>query len=286
MSKGIIIPDQLNITIRTSLPGNQKFEYRPSMTIQNSDEKGIKFNPLIKLNQKIIDKIPEEYRIRQFFNKDLFSSLLDYTLYNTNGKKAKTLKEATFKGYVDNNIKITLDTIFSVNSVIYINGKPYVISDVQWTNGEWKISNKTKTEEIDISKIKNPFLYNQLADEEIDIGKDQLKMLPQSVIEGENYSGGSKLNYGIKKYNSSKSKLAYFITIDMELHPGTSISEKELYGYKCNSKYNSIRKSYSELTGKPYIIPPVYKKGGKKINDKKTRKNKSRNNKTRRNKIK
>jgi hypothetical protein len=29
---------------------------------------------------------------------------------------------------------------------------------------------------------------------------------------------------------------------------------------KCNSKWNSIRKSWSELTGKPYVIPPVYNK--------------------------
>jgi hypothetical protein len=32
-----IIPDQLNITIRTSIPGYQKIEYKPSMTIKDSD---------------------------------------------------------------------------------------------------------------------------------------------------------------------------------------------------------------------------------------------------------
>ena len=56
----IIYPDQLNITIRTSVPGYQKIEYKPSMTIKDIDEKGIKFNPLIKLNQSTIDKIPKE----------------------------------------------------------------------------------------------------------------------------------------------------------------------------------------------------------------------------------
>jgi hypothetical protein len=46
----------------------------------------------------------------------------------------------------------------------------------------------------------------------------------------------------------------------MELKQGTSLSPEELSNAKCNSKWNSIRKSWSELTGKPYIIPPVYNK--------------------------
>ena len=40
----IIYPDQLNITIRTSVPGYQKIEYKPSMTIKNSDEKAVKLS--------------------------------------------------------------------------------------------------------------------------------------------------------------------------------------------------------------------------------------------------
>jgi hypothetical protein len=60
--------------------------------------------------------------------------------------------------------------------------------------------------------------------------------------------------------DSDDSQLAYTITIDMELRPGTSLSPEELTNAKCNSKWNSIRKSWSELTGKPYVIPPVYNK--------------------------
>ena len=56
----------------------------------------------------------------------------------------KTLKEATRNGYVDHNITVTLDTIFPVNSIIYINKEPYVIADVQWTKGNWKIDTKSR----------------------------------------------------------------------------------------------------------------------------------------------
>ena len=54
---------------------------------------------------------------KQFFNKGLFESLHNFT----DGRKANTLLEATRNNYVDNNIKITLDTIFPENSLLYIN---------------------------------------------------------------------------------------------------------------------------------------------------------------------
>jgi hypothetical protein len=181
----IIDPDQLNIIIRTSIPGYQQIEYKPSMTIKDSDEKGVRFYPLIKLNQTIIDKIPQEYRIKQFFNKGLFESLITYN----GGTPAKNLLQATRKGYVDNNINVTLNTIFPVGSVIYIGKKPYAISDHQWTNGDWNIEVKQKKQEIDPNKIKDPILYTQLVRDEILSGEEQLNRIPESIVVGSNYSG-------------------------------------------------------------------------------------------------
>jgi len=181
----IVYPDQLNIIIRTSIPGYQKIEYKPSMTIKNSDEKGVRFNPLIKLNKSTVNKIPEEYRIKEFFNKGLFQSLLNYN----GGTPAKNLTQATRYGYVDNNIRVTLDTIFPVGSVIYIGKNPYAIGDIQWTTGDWKIEIKQKKEEIDPSKITDPQLYTQLVSEEIISGEEQLNQLPQAILTGVNYAG-------------------------------------------------------------------------------------------------
>jgi hypothetical protein len=62
----------------------------------------------------------------------------------------------------------------------------------------------------------------------------------------------------------------------MELHPGTQISPEELKKSKCNSKYNSIRKSFADFTGTPYIIPPVYK--STQNNNANTKKNVNQNN--------
>lgn len=74
----------------------------------------------------MIEKVRENLRIKEFLNYGLFESLINAhgMVYET------TLKEATKKWYIDYNISVTLDTVFPVNSIIYINAEPYVIADV------------------------------------------------------------------------------------------------------------------------------------------------------------
>ena len=150
-----IVPNELNITINTSIPGYQKIKYNPTMTIKNisSDDRKVNFNPLVKLSKVFIDNTPEDLRQKQFFNKGLFDSLNNYTLVQNSSSRAKNLNQASHYGYIDNNIKVTLNTIFPDDSVIYIAGNPYVIADVQWTSGDWRVDVKQKKEEIDINKI-------------------------------------------------------------------------------------------------------------------------------------
>ena len=63
-------PNELIIELRTSIPGNQLKKFEPSMVIKNlsRNDKSVLFNPLKKLNQKTIDKVPGSLRIKQFFN--------------------------------------------------------------------------------------------------------------------------------------------------------------------------------------------------------------------------
>ena len=62
----------------------------------------------------------------------------------------------------------------------------------------------------------------------------------------------------------------------MELYPGTNLTPEQLKEASCNSKYNAIKKAYSEFIGKPYLIPPAYNRTKK--ND--TNQSKSENMKT------
>jgi hypothetical protein len=185
-----IVPNELKITINTSIPGFQTIKYNPSMTIKNSskDDK-IFFNPLIKISDSVIKKIPENFKKKQFFDKGLFESLLNFT----NKQPLHNLEESTREGVIDNNINVTINTIFPENSVIYIGGKPYVIADLQWSNGDWKIDTKKKKQEIDVSKIRNPLLYEKIVGNDIIEGEAQLRALNPALIYGPSFSDPTPL---------------------------------------------------------------------------------------------
>jgi hypothetical protein len=194
------IPNELTININTSIPGFQKIKFKPSMLIKDiaKDDSTVKFDPLIRYNQSEINEIPENLRTKEFFNKGLFQSLVNH-LNLKQIKIAATkegIKEATRKGYIDNNIRITLNNIFKEGSVINIGGQSYVIADVQWTNGNWKISTK-KTDEIDSSRISDPYLKQVVVKDEIISGENQLKELPPEVVYGSSFTGQKNVDFGL-----------------------------------------------------------------------------------------
>jgi hypothetical protein len=152
------IPNELKINVRTSVPGHQVFRLEPSMIMKNvNKDASICFNPLIKLNKSVVDKVPEYLRKKQFVDKGLFDSLVRFT----NSAPAKSLLDATKNGYVDNNIDVTLNTIMPGETVITIGGRQYVIVDLQWTKGSWKLDTKRKPVQYDINKITDPFFLMQ-----------------------------------------------------------------------------------------------------------------------------
>jgi hypothetical protein len=96
----------------------------------------------------------------------------------------------------------------------------------------------------------------------------------------ENLSGGKNTSKELFiKKEKDDSKLEFVVTVYMELHPGTSLLPEDKRDLKCNQKYNMIRKSFSDLIGKPYVIPPVYIRSSKTSkNDKQIMSNKTRKN--------
>ena len=191
-----IIPNELKITINTSIPGFQSIRYKPSMSYP--DEKNadtIYFNPLVKLNSSIIKSLPQDVQKKEFFNKGLFQSLI-----NSHGlEKNKTLVQATREGNVDNNIRITLENLFPSNSVLYINKQPYAIADLQWTKGDWKIDKKTQQiPELESNKITDPYLYRSIVKDEIISGEKELQTIPNYVVYGPNYTGPDNVASGVK----------------------------------------------------------------------------------------
>lgn len=177
------IPNELRITLRTSIPGFQKLEYKPTMTYPKigKDDNRVNFNPLVKLNKSVIDQIPNDIRVKEFFNKGLFNSLINFH----GSQPTKTLEQATQEGYVDNNIKVTIDTIFPAKSVIYISGQPYVIVDALWSKGDWRVSTKP----IDINRLVQKQFVSSIVKEDEISGEKLLESLPSSVLYGPNFTG-------------------------------------------------------------------------------------------------
>jgi hypothetical protein len=217
------IPNELKIIINTSVPGYQKIIYKPYMNVQdlkNSDNTVI-FDPLVKLNQSIINKVPENLRKKQFFNKGLFQSLINYI----NAKPVKNLFQATKDGYIDNNIKITLDTLLPSNSIFYINKNPYVIVDTQWTKGDWKIDTKKKISELRVLKTHNPYINYAIIQDEIISGEKELKTIPNNIIYGENYDGPK--DNTAKGINTNKSSSSSSNTLSTQTDSQTNTPKKQ-----------------------------------------------------------
>jgi len=180
------IPNELKIKIRTSIPGSQEIKYNGGMTVKGvSKNSNVLFNPLMKLTQSLIDDVPEEIRKKQFFDRGLFTSLE----YYHGVQKAPNLQQAKQKGYINNNIQVTLDTLFPANSVLNVNGVPYVIVDVQWTTGDWTVGLKSTPVQFDKYSVTNAQQLKEIINNEIAEGKKQLGQLPKSLVYGENYDG-------------------------------------------------------------------------------------------------
>ena len=245
----LIIPNELKIIIKTGIPGYQKFIYKPNMTVKNANgyDKKVHFNPLVKINQNDISKTPVNLKQIQFVNESLFNSLV---LSSLKTQKKVNIETATKEGYVDNNIKITLDTLFPANNVIYINNKPYVILDTLWTKSDWKIDTKIKqiSKEDDYINYGYNLSYDTI-NKELHRGTKQMEKLPNSVIYGKNYEGKRTVynNASTTNSNNKTKKNVRFVNTTRNTIPTTTIPTTT------NTSHNKTKKVMFSNTN----IPPT-----------------------------
>ena len=156
-------PTRLKIKLKTNVPGFGEINYNPgkmTLTKGGEDDSNIFFNPLIKLSTQAVNRAPESIRQLQFCNKGYFASLIN----SLNQTPAKNLVEATNRGYIRNNIDITLRTLFPPETVIKLGGKKYTIAAVDSDSDEWHIDVKVKLEDIiDRDKITDPRMAAYIA---------------------------------------------------------------------------------------------------------------------------
>jgi hypothetical protein len=90
--------------------------------------------------------------------------------------------------------------------------------------------------------------------------------IPKNVIyiPQQSYLGPSYLRQGIVPYNvfqnkakDQKSKLSFYITIELELFPGTSINMLQKSIVKCQSTFERIREAWADIFGFEYRPAPM-----------------------------
>ena len=153
--KKTFIPDSLIIYIKTRIPNYYKLTYDPKMSNPSTTSHTIYFNPLVKYYSDEVNNLPsKELVINQFFEKGPFESMINRILSSfKHMQRIRTLEEATDEGLIDNNIRITLNTLFKNNNVLEIGKQPYTIVGSSWDAGDWQIDAKP------IEKIITPYSY-------------------------------------------------------------------------------------------------------------------------------
>jgi len=138
-------PNNLIILINTKIRNHRLLRYRPNMTIPGESSNVVYFDPLVKLFKPVVDKIPqgqpENEKFTQFFNRTDFNSLLLRTLSKYQ-QPIYTFAEAMKFDVTDNNIQVTLETLFAQGNPFYINGERYTVNSYDWIHGDWEVDTR------------------------------------------------------------------------------------------------------------------------------------------------
>uniref|UniRef100_A0A6C0KXD7 OTU domain-containing protein n=1 Tax=viral metagenome TaxID=1070528 RepID=A0A6C0KXD7_9ZZZZ len=202
------IPNTLTIFINTRIRNYPKIRYEPNMTVPKIKSTNVFFDPLIKLSNSVARSLPNgapaSERFTQFFNKNEFSGLIARTISSAYiGQKKLTLIEATRDGYIDNNIRTTLDQLFEPNNIFYIKDKPYTIYSYNWTKGDWKVD--TKSFEKEFAYIPYGMNYSYYREGTGRVNNSQAnRELKKLMEQGEELVNGPVVDAGYSKFKQDE----------------------------------------------------------------------------------
>ena len=143
--KQIYKPNTLTILINTKIRNHRMLYYKPYMTTPGESSKHVCFDPLVKLSQSVVNNIPEnspkDELYTQFFRRNEFNSLLKRTL-SQSMQPIYNFQEAKAGDITDNNIMVTLNTLFKEGTQFFIGGESYVVNGYDWVQGDWEIDTR------------------------------------------------------------------------------------------------------------------------------------------------
>ena len=152
------IPNSLIVYIKTRIPNFYKVNYEPFMTVPKDKSHTVYFDPLVKYYEGPVKNIPtgapKEALYTQFFEAAEFDTMINRILSDFRYmQKPRDLQKAYDEHIIDNNMNITLKTLFKNDNLFYINNKPYTIVGSHWDKNNWQIDKKP------IEKLLNQFSH-------------------------------------------------------------------------------------------------------------------------------
>ena len=90
----------------------------------------------------------------------------------------------------------------------------------------------------------------------------------REILGGSVNNNRGSVNFLKKEDKQDNVQISFYITIDMELQKGTTLSKEQISNIKCVKGWNKVRKSFADFTGRKYVIPPVYENLSDKYNKK------------------
>ena len=166
------VPNSLIIYVKTRIPNYYNVNYEPFMTVPKIKSNTVYFDPLVKYYEGPVKSIsynaPKDSIYTQFFEASEFDTMINRTLSDFRYmQKPKTLQESVDDKTIDNNLKITLKTLFKPNNLFYINNKPYTIVGSHWKDNDWQIEKKP------IDKLLSQFSNLTLKELELEAKKEE-----------------------------------------------------------------------------------------------------------------
>jgi hypothetical protein len=142
------------------------------MTVPKDKSHTVYFDPLIKYYEGPIKNIPpsapKDALYTQFFEAAEFDTMINRILSDFRYmQKPRNLKQAYDEHVIDNNMNITLKTLFKNNNLFYINNKPYTIVGSHWNKNDWQIDKKP------IEKLLNQFSHLTASQLEAEAKKEE-----------------------------------------------------------------------------------------------------------------
>ena len=217
----------LHIYVTTKNPNFYKLTYKPNMSILSSTSRTIYFNPLVKYSEAVINNVPKDTLLRQFMNMFEFNSMINRIQSES---KQVTLTEPN-EYIIENNIQITLNTLFKPNNLFYIDNKPYTIVSLKLNPSDWNLNKQlTSSPNQYINPRYNPNSYYN----------------PNPYYNPNSYYNPNPY-YNLNPYSRNNDNLFFYVTVDLELVSGITANLLQKSVVNCQNRFETIKDAWNEI---------------------------------------